>query len=455
MQPSASSPAARPPLMPGFPLIGNVANMRRDSLRVFLAGYHQHGDVVQYRWLGNLSWVNFYHPNDIDYILRHNQRNYPKGFFNTIINPLVGNGLLTSEGDFWRRQRRLAQPAFHRPRLAALATTMTRTIEAVAERWEQRVDAAQPFNVAEDMMPLTLRVVVQALFSAELTTTADTMGQALTVALEYLNTRSFQILPLPMNLPTPANRRFQHALAELHTVAQSIIAERRRSGTDHGDLLSMLMLARDEETGEGMSDAQLRDEVMTVMLAGHETTAVALSWLWFLLAEHPAVEHDLHDELDGVLGGRTPELADLARLPFTKMVIEEALRLYPPVWATGRQAVEDDEVGGYAIPKGMLVQMSQFVTHRHREFWERPNSFYPEHFTPERTADRPHFAYFPFGGGPRQCIGNNFALMEAQLALAILAQRFRVRLVPGQQIVPQPVITLRPRNGIRVFLERR
>ncbi|HEY7269888.1 MAG TPA: cytochrome P450, partial [Dehalococcoidia bacterium] len=289
------------------------------------------------------------------------------------------------------------------------------------------------------------------------------------------NYRATHLFSLPETWPTPRNRRFHQRLRLLDGVVYGIIERHRKAaltpsplrqgsgqasaikerGGIRDDLLSMLLQARDAETGAGMDDKQLRDEVMTVFLAGHETTANALTWTWFLLSRHPEAENCLHDELDRVLAGRTPTFADLRELPYSRMVLEEALRLYPPAWAVGRYALDEDEVGGIRVPRGSQLVMSAFVTHRHPHFWERPRDFDPERFTPERSEGRPRFAYFPFGGGPRQCIGSDFAMIEAQLALAAIAQRYTLRLVPGQSVEPEPLVTLRPRNGMMMYLRAR
>jgi cytochrome P450 len=265
----------------------------------------------------------------------------------------------------------------------------------------------------------------------------------------------FNLSTLMPWLPTPGNRRFRAAACELRGLVLDIIAQRRRENRDYGDLLSMLLAVRDEETGEGMNDEQLRDEVLTLILAGHETTATALSWTWYLLGQHPEVEAKLHAELDAVLDGRAPTMSDLANLNYTGMVIDEAMRFYPPVWAIGRAAIDDDEIMGYRIPKGSNLLLSQYHAHRHPSFWENPERFEPERFAAERAGGRPRYAYFPFGGGPRMCIGNIFALTEAQLVLATVAPRYRLRLDASHRVEPNPLVTLRPRNGVKVLLERR
>ena len=260
---------------------------------------------------------------------------------------------------------------------------------------------------------------------------------------------------LPQAFPTKRNRRFKRALRELDTFVFGLIGKRRREGDDSGDLLSMLLFARDDNTGEAMSGRQVRDEVMTMLLAGHETSAMALTWAWYLLSIHPEIEHRLHEELDSVLGGRIPGFDDLSQLPHVRMIVDETLRLYPPAWGVERQSIDEDEIGGFRIPKGVQLFVSSYATHRHPDFWESPDLFDPERFLPERSKERPRFAYYPFGGGPRKCIGSNFALMEMQLILATLAQRYRLAVVPEHPVEVQPVITLRPRHGIMMTLNER
>jgi cytochrome P450 len=397
----------------------------------------------------------FFHPDDIEYILRRNNTNYHKGIAHQRFKSLLGEGLLTSEGKFWLKQRRLAQPAFHRQRIAGFATTMTNAAASMLEHWQSYAANGQAFDISAEMTRLTLQIVGQTLFRTDISgDEAKVVRDALYVALDYLSYRVAHFTLEPMEyIPTRRNRQYWRARRILDKVVYDIIAERRQSEEDTGDLLSMLLLARDEETGEGMSDKQLHDEVMTLVLAGHETTANTLTWTWYLLAQHADVERKLHDELASVLGGRVPVVEDLQRLPYTKMVIEESLRLYPPAWGMSRHAVADDEIRGYRVPAGSEVAVVQYVTHRHPEFWDNPEAFDPDRFTPERSAGRPNFAYFPFGGGPRLCIGNTFALMEAQLILAMIAQTYRLRLVPDQTIEPEPIITLRPRRGISMTLE--
>jgi cytochrome P450 len=408
------------------------------------------GDVVRIQ-IGFWSIYFFSHPDHIKHILQDNSQNYSKGEVAEFFKPLIGEGLATSEGALWRRQRRLAQPAFHRQRLATFAAIMTDCTVSMLERWRTHTENGQPLDVAAEMARVTFDIVGRTLFSTDISSRADEVRRALTTAREHIIRQANFPLSLA-KLPTRRNRRFWQAIHVLDQVVYSIIAERRRERKNTGDLLSMLLLARDEETGEAMSDKHLRDEVITFLLAGHETTAIALTWTWYLLSMHPEVERKLRAELAEVLGGRTPTAKDLPNLKYTRMVIEEALRLYPPGWIMSRNAIGDDEIGGYHIPAKATVVMSQYVTHRHPAFWENPEGFNPERFTPECSAGRPRYAYFPFAGGPRQCIGNEFALMEAQLVVATVAQQYRLHLVPGHPVEPNPVLILRPRDGLMMTL---
>lgn len=429
---------------------GALSTFRRNPLQFYLQAA-KFGDVVRVQ-MGPWFYHFLSHPDHIKHVLQDNNQNYGRSIFMTMLKPALGDGLLTSEGDFWRRQRRLAQPAFHRQRLAAFATLMTEAAAAMLARWHLAAVSGQPLEIMAEMSNLTLSITGKALFGSDLN--PEAMRSAQQGFLEHFNHRFEHFLAVPEWMPTPRNRRFWQVVRTMDTVAYGIIAERRRSGQDQGDLLSLLLSARDEDTGAGMSDKQLRDEVTTFLGAGSETTAVTLAWTWYLLSTHPAVDRQLRAELAAVLGGRTPTAEDLPHLPYTRMVIEEALRLYPPAWGMSRQALGDDTIGGYPIPANSLVTLSPYVTHRLAAFWENPEGFDPERFTPERSAGRPRYAYFPFGGGPRQCIGNEFALMEAQLVVATVAQRYRLYVVPGHAVVPYPIFTLRPRHGVLMSLHK-
>jgi cytochrome P450 len=355
---------------------------------------------------------------------------------------VLGNGLLTSEGDLWKRQRRIAQPAFHRQRIAGFAGTMVRAAEDATALLESR--RGDDVDMHHEMMRLTLRIVGETLLAYDPTDAADEVGAALSFLLPLANQRSVRIVDLPPIFPTRQNLKFRRALATLDTVVRRMIAERRKSPGDRGDLLSMLIEARDAETGEAMDDRQLRDETMTIFLAGHETTANALTFTWLLLSRFPAAARELRAELTQVLGGRSATADDLPKLTVTRRILQEAMRLYPPAWIIGRSATGPDEICGYEVPAGSIVFISPYVVHRHPELWEDPEGFDPSRFAREPARG----AYLPFGGGPRMCIGNGFATMEAELVLATMAQRLRFDLVPGTDVKLQPSITLRPRDGV-------
>ena len=430
----------------------NALQMGRDPL-AFLTGLtRQYGDIARVP-LGPETLYLFNHPDLVRDVLVTNHRNFHKGRGLERAKMLLGTGLLTSEGEFHLRQRRLAQPAFHRQRVAAYGATMATYAAARRDRWR----AGAQLDVHAEMMALTLAIVGKTLFDANVEDEAAEIGAALATTFESFNFGFF--LPfgeLLERLPLPATLRFRKARARLDATIYRVIDERRKSGTDRGDLLSMLLLAQDTEgDGGGMTDLQLRDEAMTIFLAGHETTANALTWTWYLLSRHADIEARFHAEIDSALGGRPPTADDLAVLPYTRMVLAESMRLYPPAWILGRRALGPFEANGYEIPARSIVLMSQYVTHRDDRWFPDPERFDPERFSPERQAERPKFAYFPFGGGPRVCIGEQFAWMEGVILLATIAQRWKLRLVPGHPVALQPIITLRPKHGMAMTVEAR
>ena len=446
----------RPPGPRTLSPLGHAYIVGRDPMRFALDIWRHYGDVVRFRLL---FWPAYgvFHPDHVKRVLQENHRNYNKNFFiMKATREIFGNGLFTSDGESWLHQRRLMQPSFHHKRLAGFGHLMTEATAAMLERWQSLTSSGAPLDIPLEMMRLTQRIVGLALFSIDLSNEVDTVGRTLTTLVPLLS--RYANLPFPpLWVPTPQNRRLLSGMSTLDNVVYAIINERRKQPVDLDtpDLLWLLLSARDEETGEGMSDQQLRDEVLILLLAGHETTAMALTWTWYVLSQHPAVEQRLHDELDTVLGGRRPSVEDLDKLPYTRMVIQEVLRLYPPAFGFTRHALAEDEMGGYRIPANSMVFLTPYCTHRHPAFWEEPEVFDPERFTPERSAGRPRFAYFPFGGGPRQCIGNAFAMMEAQLVLATVAQRYSLRLVPGHRVEPKVLVTLRPRYGLPMTLHPR
>ena len=440
-----------------YPLVGSIPELLKDPFNYFFGAQREFGDVFPYR-IGSRPLYFVAHPDDIKHVLLDNYKNYRKHTAYDKIKPLVGEGLLTSEGETWLANRRLAQPVFHRQRIAAFGTLMTDECETMMARWEQ-FGVGEAFDVSAEMMRLTLTVVGKALFSTDLSLEADEIGDALSFALEETNRRNLAPFSLPSSLPTPNNVRYAKAIQALDDVVYGLIAERRNSHEDKGDLLSMLLNVQDADTSERMSDKGLRDEAMTLFLAGHETSATALSWTFYLLSKHPAVQNALFREVDQTLEGRTATVADVPKLTYTRQVVDEALRLYPPAWMIGRHTLAEDR-----LPSGALlnadtdVSISPYVTHRHPDFWHNPEGFDPERFAPNENkhgVERHRFAYFPFGAGPRICIGNNFALLEMVLTLATVSQRYALDLVGGERGAMQPKITLRPKDGIYVTLSAR
>jgi len=450
---TAAVAGRHPPGPRGLPVLGMLLAIRRNPTAVFMDAARRFGDVA-YLKIGPRHGYLITNPADVRHVLQDNAANYRKSPLYDKLRQSLGNGLLTSEGAFWLRQRRIAQPAFHRQRIAALAGTMAGAVREMAVDWAAIASAGQPVDIGDEMMRLTRTVVLRTLLGTDLGPFTTGIDRAWKVMNEHIGD-SFWSLGVTDGWPTPRNRRFQAARAVLRGAVEYAIRQRRAQPSGGDDLLSMLMDARDEDTGESMTDEQLRVEVTTFLLAGQETTSLALTWTFYLLSQHPAIRERLEAELDGVLGGREPAYEDLPNLPFTRRVIDEAMRLYPPAWGFSRQALGDDELGGYRLPRGWLAFLMPYVLHRHPAYWPDPDRFDPDRFLPERSADRPKFAYLPFGAGPRQCIGNQFALLEAHLSVATLAQTYRLHLVPGHPVEPWPLITLRPRFGMPMTIERR
>jgi len=451
-----TSPDSATPLPPGprgLPILGMLPAVRRDPTGVFMRAAQRYGDVVSFK-IANRRGFLITNPADVRHVLQDNARNYHKSPLYEKLRMTLGNGLLTSEDDFWLRQRRIAQPAFHRQKVAALAGVMAEAAREAASQWDAIASAGRPVDIAEEMMRLTRTVVLRALLGGDLGPYSSTIDDAWKVINEYIG-ESFWSLGLTDRLPSAKRRRFQAARAILRGAVDHVINERRSHPSESADLLSMLLAARDEETGETMTDEQLRTEVTTFLLAGQETTSLALTWTWYLLSQHAQARQRLEAELDEVLEGRPPEYSDLPRLPYTRMVIDETMRLYPPAWGFSRQAMGDDRLGGYRLPKGWMAFVIPYVLHRLPAYWPNPDAFDPDRFSPERSADRPKFVYVPFGAGPRQCIGNQFALIEAHLSVATLAQKYRLTLASSQRVDAWPLITLRPRYGMSMIVERR
>ena len=439
---------SRPPLRAGLPIVGVLPQFRKNPPKFLQSLSRDHGDLVHFR-LGPQHVYLVSNPDWIKDILVTNQSNFTKSRFLERAKVLLGEGLLTSEGEFHRRQHRLVQPAFHRDRLLGYASAM---VDCTAHTREQWSNGAQ-LDMSREMMRLTLSVVAKTLFSADVTSEADEIGNALTQVMIL-----FDMVLMPFSewierLPLPSVRRFEKARDFLDKTIYGIIAERRASKEDKGVLLSMLLLAQDEDGVTGMSDKQIRDEALTLFLAGHETTANALMWAWYLLSQNPSAAEKFYDEVDRVLEGRLPTFDDLPRLKYTEGVFAESMRLYPPAWVIGRRAKTDYAIGQYTVPARSILMMSPWVVQRDPRWFSSPDQFRLERSV--LPDDRPKFSYFPFGGGMRVCIGERFAWMEGVLLLATVAQRWRFKLVPGHPVATAALITLRAKHGMKMVAERR
>jgi cytochrome P450 len=440
-----------PPGPKGLPILGVALDIRKDALGTLLHLAREYGDIVRFPVVRQDRYL-LNHPDYIEQVLNIEHSKFHKSVLTKkITEALLGQGLLTSEGEVWRRQRRLAQPAFHKIRINEYASPMIDISLTHMREWKD----GEQRDVAADMMAVTLDVAVRTLFGTTLTAQAQRVGHAMTFLMRYQLARQRSPLRLPQTWPTPKNRRSRRNREFLDSLVYGIIDERRaQPDPKQNDLLSLLIGAMDED-GSRMTPKQLRDETMTIFLAGHETTAQMLAWTWYLLGENPTAEARLHDELRGVLGGRPPEVADLRQMPYLQAVLSEVLRLYPPAYILARTSIEPCEIGGYEIPADSTILMSQWVVHRDPRYFEDPEAFRPERWL-DGLADRlPASAYFPFGHGPRRCIGQGFAQLEAAIVVGTIAQKFRFKLAPGHPVVPEPLVTLRPRHGIRMTLHAR
>ncbi len=439
----------------GLPLLGNLLDLRKDSLGFIKKVQKEFGDIAHFK-AGKYRIYLVSHPDYAQRVFQDHYKNYGKQTKAwRKFRDFLGNGLLSNEGEFWKRQRRISQPAFHRDKIASFAAQMVQDTEELLKKWETAYQKNEPIDISSEMMHVTLQIMGETLLSANLSGDAEKVREAMTTTLRITNERLRSFIEVPLSIPTPKNRRFLKARQTLDDIVYKIIEDRQNKKNQYQDLLSMLMNTVDEETDERMNKKQLRDEVMTIFLAGHETTANALSWTFYLLSQKPEAEERLSSEIHSVLNGRAPTLADIPQLAYTERVVKESMRLCPPVPIIGRSVTEDDEMGGYFIPKNSVVLTTPYLTHRHPDFWENPEKFDPDRFLSERFSKLPKYAYFPFGGGPRLCIGNNFAMMEAVLILATIAQRYQLKLIPDQKIEVEVAITLRPKYGIKMQLEKR
>lgn len=428
-------------------LLGNLLQMRKERIQFFLQRKKDIGDIYQIKIPGR-KLVVLTDPEWIKYVLVDNNKNYTKSFAYDSIRLFLGNGLLTSEGEFWKRQRRLAQPAFHKEKLQLMFHNMVEQTSHSIDRLSAYADSNQPVNLSKELYKLTLDIVNSTLFYNEVNTTTDTIYKLVSEGSEFITQRIDNPFHLPAWIPTPRNVQEQKVLHSMDDVFFSIIDRRRKQQEEHHDLLSMLMEAVDEETGEGMDKRQLRDEILTIFVAGHETTQIALGWTFYLLTQHPDKLAILQQEIEEQLKGELPTPVSIRGMHYLKQVVDESMRLYPPAWVVGRRTIEKDVIKGYEIPPQVNIVMPIYAVHHDANIWEDPEAFIPERFATENLKEKHKYAYFPFGGGPRLCIGNNFALQEMQVALAMLLQRYRIEVTPD--FVPEldPLVTLRPKYPI-------
>lgn len=447
--PTRSAPGPK-----GNILVGELPAIARDPLGLLMRCLHEHGDVVRIRMPG-MEWYLVSHPDHIKHVLVDHGRNYPRGRSYDQFRLIVGDSIVTTDGDAWRPLRRVAQPAFSRDSVGRMAGMMIRCTGEMLDRWAERVVPGQAFDVSAELHQLALRIIGHALFSTDLQAESTReLGESVGIALEYV-AGSANPFRLPSSVPTPANRRFARAMRVFESTVLGMLDQRRESGEHPHDLLSMLLDAVDEETGEGLSHLQIRNEALSYLIAGHETSATTLTWLCHLLSLHPDVARRLDEELDRELGGAVPTLEVLPRLQYLEQVIHEALRLYPPAYMLTREVASEDRIGGYTIPAKSWVLLSAYVTHRRHDVWENPEGFDPDRFAPGRGEGRHPCAYFPFFAGPHKCIGQALAMMEMKLVLAMLRQRCRLELLSGFAPEVDPQITLRTRNGLMMLAKWR
>ena len=429
-----SAAAARAPGPGGIPFLGCVLPFRKDPIGFLRDAWSTYGDVVRLDIRGKTVYL-VTRPEHIEHVLVRRRRTYFKGYGYDDQKLLLGEGLITSEGELWERQHRIMQPFFTPRGTMRFMDVMVNAIRDMLARWELLADGERAIQVDEEMARLTGNIIVRILFSRDLNEEASGIDEAFQYCVGFIDRRSADLIALPMFLPTPANRRFRHCLNAIHRYIDERIDERRRHPGEE-DLLSVLMGARDEETGERMDRRQLRDELVTLFVAGYQTTMHALTWTWYLLDRHRDAAGRLWEEQRSVLNGREPTIESVHELQYARMVFQEAMRLYPPIKVIVREAAADDEIDGYHVSAGSLVLISPYITQRHPALWEHPETFDPERFTPEQTERRSRYAYLPFSAGPRVCLGGHFAMLEAALVLAMVIREYRLQLVPGHPVEP-------------------
>lgn len=437
----------------GRPLIGVLPELVRDGPALCLRAMHAHPRSVARLRVGPASLYVVHHPDHVQHVMVENNRNYWKGPAFNRASFIFGRGLVMNEGDSWLHQRRLISPAFSHARVAGLVPIMADVVRRKADAWDAAARAGRPVEMVHEMMTITLEIIARTMFSRSVTDQdVWRMADAFGPILRHIGLR-FGTFWLPDSIPLPGRAKADAAVARLEEIVRRVVAERRASGERPDDLLSMLLDARDAESGEPMSDRQLRDEVLTTMFGGYEATADSLAWTWHLLARHPDADARLRDEVDAVMAGDAPTVEELGRMDFTRRLIMESMRLYPPFWWNLRAAHQDDDVGGTRIPAGATVLLVTYATHRHPEFWDDPDRFDPDRFLPEAVAKRHRHAYVPFGTGQRACVGRHLAMLETPLVLAMLTRRFRPVPVPGREVVYRAEASLRARNGVWMTLQ--
>ena len=452
---SATAKAGRPiPGPRGKPIIGSLPDFRRSVVQTLMDGWREYGDVVRYR--GPLSVISISHPDHVQYILRDNAANYHHPDFEIKkLEPTFRRGLVTSQGDFWARQRKMMQPTFHRDRVDSFAKMMADTTAATLERWGRFENGNRAVDMRVEMQRLTLQILTNAVFSSDWASEAEKIIRSVTIANEYTNKRLLSPIDPPEWAPLPSVRKFAETRQTVDELVYGLIADRRKAES-RNDLLSLLMDARDDE-GKGMSDLELHDELISLIFAGHETVSVCLTWTWYLLSKDPSSAQKVRDEVDETIGDRPPTVEDIKQMQYIWQVLQEALRMYPPIWLIPRTPLSDDEIDGYRLEAGTrtMLFLCPYVTHRHTSFYDNPESFDPDRIAPENTGSWHRYQYFPFGGGPRKCIGHEFAMLEMTIIVAMVTQLFRLDLVPGHPVDPKPMVTLRPRYGMPMIITPR
>ena len=437
----------------GIPVFGNFFRYQKDRLAFLSRLQKNHGDLAFYQ-MGSRNLILVAHPDDVAWVMQKNAKNYVKA---TNLGEVLGQGILTSEGSVWRHQRKLIQPMFHHHHLASLVPLMNEKIQEHLKRLENQVAQNPKVKVSDAMMKIAYEVVGQALFGADLNPHFEELHEVMKYLNLFLTRRLYRLIPVPMKFPLPSHVRFLRGKRSLDRIMYALIDEKSKpsAASEHVDVVSLLIQAADEESGQKMDRVQVRDEAVTLLLAGHETTAQALTWTLYLLAQHPEVQARVIREVDESLKGKIPSAEDLFELPYLSQVMEESMRIHPPVWAFGRRSVDADEIRGHAIPKNAILMICPYLTHRHPDFWKSPETFNPERFDENAAKDRHKFAYFPFGGGPRQCIGKYFAMMEVKLVLIQLFQKFSVHSIPGTQVKALPQVTMGVEHGLSLEFRKR